>query len=376
MAKDFYETLGVSKKASQDEIKKAHRKLVGKYHPDRNPGDATAEEKFKEVQAAYDTLGDPEKRKDYDSGGGMFGGFGGGQGAPGGNPFGGQGAPQGFGDIFSTIFNRSGGGRPEPMRGRDLETDARISFDDAMAGSQLTVTIPKDERCPTCSGSGAEPGTSPQTCPRCDGTGVEAQGQGFFSISQPCPQCGGSGQIIPSPCHTCGGSGVTHQTKRYKVNIPAGVKDGTRIRVAGKGEAGMRGAPAGDLFVTIQVAPSPIFKRLDDGNLEVDVPITITEALRGGTVEVPTLSGTKRIRVGAGTQHGAIQRLRGEGPPRAGTKSRGDIRYRLGVVIPKELNDEQRRAVDALAEATNGDDPRAELLRSARARSPKGGDDG
>ncbi len=372
MAKDFYETLGVSKKASQDELKKAHRKLVGQYHPDRNPGDAAAEEKFKEVQAAYDTLSDPEKRKTYDSGGGLFGG--GGPGAPGGNPFGGQGAPQGFGDIFSTIFNRSGGG-PEPMRGRDLETDARISFDDAMAGSQLTVTIPKDERCPTCSGSGAEPGTSPQTCPRCSGSGVEAQGQGFFSISQPCPQCGGSGQIIPSPCHTCGGSGVTHQTKRYKVNIPAGVKDGTRIRVAGKGEAGMRGAPAGDLFVTIQVAPSPIFKRLDDGNLEVDVPITITEALRGGTVEVPTLSGTKRIRVQPGTQHGAIQRLRGEGPPRAGTKKRGDIRYRLGIQIPKELSDEQRRAVDALAETMNGADPRAELLRSARARAPKGGSD-
>ena len=373
MAKDFYEALGVSKKASQDEIKKAHRSLVKKYHPDRNPGDAAAEERFKEVQAAYDTLSDPEKRKAYDSGGGLFGG--GGPGGPGGNPFGGQGTPQGFGDLFSTIFNRSGG-RPEPMRGRDLETDARISFDDAMAGSQLTVTIPKDERCPTCAGSGAEPGTSPQTCPRCDGSGVEAQGQGFFSISQPCPQCGGSGQIIPSPCHTCGGSGVTHQTKRYKVNIPAGVKDGTRIRVAGKGEAGLRGAPPGDLFVTIQVAPSPIFKRLDDGSLEVEVPITITEALRGGTVEVPTLSGTKRIRVQPGTQHGAIQRLRGEGPPRAGTKNRGDIRYRLNIQIPKELTDEQRRAVDQLAETMNGADPRAELLRSARARAPKGGDDG
>ncbi|MGK2956491.1 MAG: molecular chaperone DnaJ [Solirubrobacterales bacterium] len=372
MAKDFYETLGVSKKASQDELKKAHRKLVGQYHPDRNPGDEAAEEKFKQVQQAYDTLSDPEKRKAYDSGGGLFGG---GQGAPGGNPFGGQGAPQGFGDIFSTIFNRSGG-QPEPPRGRDLETDARISFDDAMAGTQLTVTIPKSERCPTCSGSGAEPGTQPERCPRCEGSGIDAQGQGFFSISQPCPQCHGSGQIIPSPCHTCGGSGLTHQTKRYKVNIPAGVKDGTRIRVAGKGEAGERGAAAGDLFVTIQVAPSPIFKRLDDGNLEVEVPISITEALRGGTVEVPTLSGTKRIRVQAGTQHGAIQRLRGEGPPKAGTKKRGDIRYRLSVVIPKDLTDEQRRAVDQLADSMNGDDPRAELLRSARARSPKGGDDG
>lgn len=371
MAKDFYETLGVSKKASQEELKKAHRKLVGEYHPDRNPGDEAAEERFKEVQQAYDTLSDPEKRKAYDSGGGLFGGGQGQGGAPGGNPFGGQGAPQGFGDIFSTIFNRSGG-QAEPMRGRDLETDARISFDDAMAGTQLTVTIPKSERCPTCSGSGAEPGTRPERCPRCEGTGIDAQGQGFFSISQPCPQCSGTGQIIPNPCHTCGGSGLTHQTKRYKVNIPPGVKDGTRIRVAGKGEAGERGATAGDLFVTIQVAPSPIFKRLDDGNLEVEVPISITEALRGGTVEVPTLSGTKRIRVGAGTQHGAIQRLKGEGPPKAGTKKRGDIRYRLSIVIPKELDDKQRRAVDQLAEAMNGDDPRAELLRGARARAPKG----
>lgn len=369
MAKDLYEVLGVSKKASQDEIKKAHRKLVRQYHPDRNPDDKAAEDRFKEIQAAYDVLGDPEKREEYDSGGGLFGGFGEGgnpfgQGAQG-NPFGQAGG--GFGDIFSTIFNRSGESAG-PEKGRDLETDARISFDDAMNGTQLTVTIPKSERCPTCAGSGAEPGTSPETCPRCGGRGVEAQGQGFFSISQPCPQCQGTGQIIPSPCHTCGGSGVTHQTKRYKVNIPAGVKDGTRIRVAGKGEAGFRGAPSGDLFVTIQVAPSPVFKRLDDGNLEVEVPISVTEAMRGGTIEVPTLSGSKRIRVGAGTQNGAIQRLRGEGPPKAGGKDRGDIRYRLNLVIPKELTDDQRRAVDQLAESMNGEDPRAELLRRARSR--------
>lgn len=374
MANDLYGVLGVSKKASQEEIKKAHRKLVRQYHPDRNPDDKAAEDKFKEIQAAYDILGDEEKRKQYDSGGGMFGGFGQGGGSPfgqggaQGNPFG-QGAPSGFGDIFSTIFSRGGSDSAGPERGRDLETDARISFDDAMTGTQLTVTIPKSERCPTCSGSGAEPGTSPETCPRCDGRGVEAQGQGFFSISQPCPQCQGTGQIIPSPCHTCGGSGLTHQTKRYKVNIPAGVKDGTRIRVAGKGEAGVRGAPSGDLFVTIQVAPSPVFKRLDDGNLEVEVPISVSEAMRGGTIEVPTLSGTKRIRVQAGTQNGAIQRLRGEGPPKAGGKSRGDIRYRLNLVIPKELTDDQRRAVDQLAEALNGDDPRAELLRRAKVKA-------
>lgn len=370
MAKDFYEALGVSRKASADEIKKAHRKLVREYHPDRNPGDTRAEERFKEVQQAYDVLSDPEKRKAHDSGDGLFG-AGGPQG--GASPFGAQGG--GFtgdvGDIFSTIFNRGGGQSPNPMKGRDLETDIRISFDDAMAGTQITVTIPKSETCPTCSGSGAEPGTSTKTCPRCDGRGIDSQGQGFFSISQPCPECGGSGQFVPNPCHTCRGSGLTHQTKRYKVNVPAGVKDGTRIRVAGKGEAGERGAPAGDLFVTVQVAPSPVFKWLDDGNLEVEVPITVTEALRGGTVEVPTLSGTKRIRVKPGTQYGTIQRLKGEGPPRTSSKTRGDIRYRLQITIPSELTEEQRRAVDQLAETMNGSDPRAELLR--RAGSGSGG---
>lgn len=368
MADDLYKVLGVGKKASQDEIKKAHRKLVRKYHPDRNPDDKQAEEKFKQVQQAYDVLSDPEKRKQYDQGG-IFGAFGGG--GPG--PFAGQNAQGGrftgdLGDIFSSLFNRGGGQPAGAPRGRDLETDARISFDQAMAGTRLTVTVPKDERCPTCGGNGARPGTSPETCPQCHGTGVEAQGQGFFSISQPCPQCGGTGQIIPEPCPTCHGSGLTHQTKRYQVNIPAGVKDGTRIRVAGKGEAGAMGAPSGDLFVNIRVAPSPIFKRLDDGNLEVEVPVSVTEAMRGGTIEVPTLSGTKRIRVKAGTQSGTVQRLKGEGPPRAASPTRGDIRYRLKVEIPEKLTDEQRRAVDRLAESLDGSDPRENLLRSARRR--------
>ena len=188
------------------------------------------------------------------------------------------------------------------MRGRDLETELSLSFDQAVNGAQVTVTVPKAERCPTCHGSGAKPGTSPVTCPRCEGRGIDAQSQGFFSISQPCPQCGGAGQIIEDPCPTCGGSGLTQQTKRYKVNIPAGVKDGARIRLAGKGEAGQRGGPPGDLFVVTRVAASPVFKRLDGGNLEVTVPITIAEALRGATIEVPTLEGTKKIKVGAGDQ--------------------------------------------------------------------------
>jgi molecular chaperone DnaJ len=364
VADELYKTLGVSKKASGEEIKKAYRKLARKYHPDRNPGDAAAEEKFKEVQGAYDTLSDPEKRKEYDSGG-MFGGFGGGQGPFGGGQAGGF-AGGDLGDIFSSIFNRGGGGaQQQAVRGRDLETEAQLSFDQAVNGAQISVTVPKPGRCPTCHGSGAKPGTAPIVCPRCEGRGIDAQSQGFFSISQPCPQCGGAGQIIEDPCPTCGGSGLTQQTKRYKVNVPAGVKNGTRIRLAGKGEDGPRGGPPGDLFVTTRVASSPVFKRLDDGNLEVAVPISIPEALRGGTIEVPTLDGTKKIKVAPGTRHGTLQRLRGEGPPKPKGKGRGDIRYRLEIAVPEQLSEEQSEAAEKLAEALNGSDPRAELLRRA-----------
>ena len=374
MADELYKTLGVAKKASDEEIKKAYRKLARKYHPDRNPDDPGAEEKFKEVSAAYDVLSDPEKRKEYDSGGpfGQFGGGGGGQG-----PFGpGAGGAQagGFGgdigDIFSSLFNRGGGGgraQAQQVRGRDLETEVSLSFDQAVNGAQISVTVPKAGRCPTCHGSGAKPGTGPTTCPRCEGRGIDAQSQGFFSISQPCPQCGGAGQVIEDPCPTCGGSGLTQQTKRYKVNVPAGVKDGTRIRLAGKGEAGPRGGPPGDLYVTTRVASSPVFKRLDGGHLEVSVPITVAEALLGGTIEVPTLNGTKKIKVAPGTKHGTIQRLRGEGPPKPKGKGNGDIRYRLEIAIPAELSEEQAEAAEKLAETLNGSDPRAELLgRAAR----------
>jgi molecular chaperone DnaJ len=367
LADELYKTLGVSEKATDEEIKKAYRKLARTYHPDRNPDDAAAEERFKEISAAYDVLGDPEKRKEYDEGG-VFAGFGGGGG--GGAPFGtGPGGFGGFdfGDILGGVFNRGGGGRPQAqqVRGRDLETEVSLSFDQAISGAQISVTVPKSSRCGTCHGSGAKPGTSPTTCPRCEGRGVEAQGQGFFSISQPCSQCGGSGQIVEDPCPTCGGSGLTQQTKRYKVNVPAGVKDGTRIRLAGKGEDGPRGGPPGDLYVTTRVKPSPVFERLDGGNLEVTVPISVVEAIRGGTIEVPTLNGTKKIKVAPGTRHGAIQRLRGEGPPKPKGSGRGDIRYRLEIAVPAELSEEQSEAVEKLAEALNGADPRAELLRKA-----------
>jgi molecular chaperone DnaJ len=302
----------------------------------------------------------------------MFGG-----GGPGGSPFGpGGGGPAGFGsgdlsDLFSNIFSRGGGGgraQPQGAAGRDLETEVSLSFDQAVNGAQVNVTVPKAERCPTCHGSGAKPGTVPVTCPRCEGRGIDAQSQGFFSISQPCPQCGGAGQVIEDPCPTCRGSGLTQQTKRYRVNIPAGVKNGARIRLAGKGEAGQRGGPPGDLFVVTRVAASPVFKRLDGGNLEVTVPITIAEALRGATIEVPTLTGTKKIKVGPGTKHGSIQRLRGEGAPTPTGRGKGDIRYRLEIEMPEKLTSEQEEAAAKLAEAFNGSDPRAELLAKAGRR--------
>jgi len=371
LAEDLYKTLGVSKEAPADEIKKAYRKLARKYHPDRNPDDPKAEERFKEAQHAYDTLSDPEKRKQYDSGG-MFSGFGGaGPGGPGGaGPFAGGGAGFGdLGDIFSNLFGRGGGPQTQQVRGRDLETELGLSFDQAVNGTQVSVTVPKPDRCATCGGSGAKPGTRPVTCPRCGGRGIDAQSQGFFSISQPCPQCGGAGELIEDPCPSCGGSGLTRQNKRYKVNIPAGVRDGTRIRLAGKGEAGPRGGPPGDLYVTTRVAPSPVFKQRDDGNLEVEVPITISEAVQGGTVEVPTLSGSKRIRVAPGTKHGTVQRLRGEGPPRSGGRARADILYRLEIEVPKELSEEQREAIEKLDQVFNGANPREGLIREAAARA-------
>ena len=353
---DPYKALGVDKKASADEIKKAYRRLARKYHPDTNAGDKQAEERFKEVQEAYSILSDPEKRKQYDQGG-IFG-FDPGSFRPGTGGFG------GFGDILSDLFGGAAGGgtraRPRSERGRDLETEVHVSFDQAVEGAQVPVTVPLAAPCPTCRGTGAKPGTTPQVCTACQGRGVEAESQGLFSISQPCHVCGGTGTEIKEPCSTCNGSGQTRQVKRYKVNIPAGVRDGSRVRLAGKGEAGARGGQPGDLYVITRVADSPIFKRKGD-HLEVDVPISIVEAIKGATVEVPTLSGSKRIRVPAGTQHGTVQRLRGEGPPRLGGKGRGDIHYRLNVEVPRTLSKEQQEVVDELAQVMNGN-PRERLF--------------
>jgi molecular chaperone DnaJ len=366
--KDPYKVLGVDKKASQDEIKKAYRKLAREYHPDKNPGNQSAEERFKEVQGAYDVIGEPDKRKQYDAGGGVFGGLGGNT-TGGFDPGSFRGGFGGFGDILSDLFGSAGGGggtagrggRPQPQRGRDLETEVSLGFEQAMEGGQVPITVPVNSSCKTCHGTGARPGTSPSVCPRCEGRGVVSEGGGaLFSISQPCPQCGGTGTEIKDPCPTCHGSGQTRETKRYRVNIPAGVKNGSRVRLAGKGEPGLRGGPPGDLYVITRVTDSPVFKRKGE-NLEVEVPVTIVEAIRGADIEVPTLAGTKKIRVAPGTQHGTVQRLRGEGPPKLNGRGRGDIHYRLSVDVPKSLSKEQQEAVDELASVMNGD-PRAQLF--------------
>jgi len=363
---DYYKALGVDKKASQDEIKKAYRKLARQYHPDRNPGDEKAEARFKEISAAYDTLGDPDKRKQYDRGAGPFG-FGGAGGGAG--PFGGAGSfdTSGFGDILSDLFGRATGGggtggrRPSREQpGRDLETEVRLSFDQAIEGAQVPLQVPTSQPCPTCHGTGAKPGTSPKVCPVCHGRGIESEGQGLFSISQPCSNCGGSGTVIEDPCPTCNGAGMVRTVKRLRVNIPAGVREGSRVRLAGKGEPGRNGGPPGDLYVVTHVDASPIFRRKGD-NLEVEVPLTIPEAIRGATVEVPTLHGSKKLRVPAGTKHGTVQRLRGEGPRKLDGKGQGDLHYRFVIDVPASLSKEEEAAVDELSKVMNGD-PRSKLF--------------
>ena len=364
---DYYKALGVDKKAGPEEIKKAYRKLARRYHPDRNPDDKKAEERFKEVSQAHDVLGDPEKRKQYDSGTGPFatGGPGGGFGGFGNFDF----DASSMGDILSNLFGGGGRGqrqRPRAERGGDLEAAVSISFDQANAGAQVPLSVPMRATCPTCHGTGAKPGTTPSVCPRCEGRGIETQGQGMFSISQPCSRCGGSGTVIEDPCQTCHGSGAVRTVKRLRVNIPAGVREGSRIRLAGKGEPGRRGGPPGDLYLITHVTPSPVFVRKGD-NFEVEVPLTIPEALRGAEVQVPTLSGTKTLRVGPGTKHGTVQRLRGEGPPKLGSASppkRGDIHYRFVIDVPDKLDPAQQKAVESLSEVMNGN-PRARLFEQA-----------
>jgi molecular chaperone DnaJ len=365
MAQDHYKVLGIERKASQDEIKKAYRKLARRYHPDKNPGDAKAEARFKEISLAHDTLGDPEKRKEYDralanpfSTTGRTGGAGSQPGFD----------ASGFGDILSDLFGQAtrggrggaAGARARAERGNNLEAEVSISFDQAITGAQVPISVSTYERCTTCGGTGAKPGTAPIVCPRCQGRGIESEGQGLFSISQPCSRCGGAGTVIEDPCPTCHGAGRNRTLKRYRVNVPAGVREGSRIRLAGKGEPGRNGGPDGDLFVTTHVQDSPVFTRKGD-NVEVEVPLTIPEALRGAEIEVPTLEGRKTLRVPAGTRPGSLQRLRGEGPKLLGKAGRGDIHYKFVLDLPDKLTDAQEAAVDDLAKVFNGN-PRARLF--------------
>ena len=243
--------------------------------------------------------------------------------------------------------------------------ETTIPFELSIEGGQVSLAVPTSTMCATCGGTGAKPGSSPKVCPRCQGRGVESEGQGLFSISQPCSQCSGRGTIIEEACPTCAGSGATRTVKRYKVNVPAGVRDGSRIRLAGKGESGRSGGPPGDLYVVTRVTPSPVFKRKAD-HVEIEVPLTIPEAIRGAEIDVPTLDGRKKLRVPAGTKHGTVQRLRGEGPPRLGGRGRGDIHYRFVIDVPATLSDEQEAAVDELSKVMNGD-PRARLFESTKA---------
>jgi molecular chaperone DnaJ len=375
---DYYKTLGVGKNASEEEIKKAYRKLARKYHPDTNQGDKQAEERFKEISQAYDVLSDADKRKQYDRAGTPFGQFT--NAATGGAGFGGGGFESvsgGFGDILSNLFGngarggeagsvRGGGPRAggDQIRGRDLETEVALTFDQAVNGTQVSLTVPTSQPCPTCHGSGAKPGTSPRICPVCNGTGTEAQSQGIFSMSQPCSNCHGQGTVIDDPCPTCHGSGAQRSVRKLRANIPPGVKDGSRIRLPGKGEPGLRGAEPGDLYVVTRVAESAVFKRNGD-NLEVEVPLTIPEALLGGIIEVPTLKGSKRLKVARGTKSGSVQRLRGEGPPKLSGKGRGDIHYRFVLDVPASLTPEQIEIVERLAQSMKHDNPRARLFEAA-----------
>ncbi len=362
-AQDHYKVLGVDRKATADEIKKAYRKLARQYHPDKNPGDAKAEARFKQISQAHDILGDPDKRKDYDRA--LL------------NPFsqagrGGTGQPgfdaSGFGDILSDLFGQAtrgrgpGGAPPRPRseRGRDLEAEISIGFDQAVKGAEVPISVPTFERCGTCGGTGAKPGTAPKVCPRCNGRGIESEGQGLFSISQPCSQCGGAGTVIEQLCPTCQGEGRKRTVKRYRVNVPAGAREGSRIRLAGKGEPGINGGPSGDLFVVTHVQESPVFARKGE-NVEVEVPLTIPEALRGANIEVPTLDGRKTLKVPPGTRPGTVQRLRGLGPKRFGKPGRGDIHYRFVLDLPDSLTAEQEAAVDGLAKVFNGN-PRERLF--------------
>jgi molecular chaperone DnaJ len=312
-------------------------------HPDRNPGQ---EERFKEVQAAYDVLSDPDKRKQYDTIGSANGRPGGGFGA-GGTTF--DFGDFDLGDIFGGLFNRGGRAQPQQrgQRGNDVEVEVRVSFEDALRGVQTTVPVQLELACHTCHGTGAAPGTAPTVCPQCGGSGVVATSQGLFALQQPCPRCHGMGSIVETPCPTCHGSGRERRTKRYTVKIPAGVKDGTRIKLKGKGEAGYGGASAGDLYVVTRVEPSKIYERRGD-DLVVTVPVSFPTAALGGTVEAPTPEGAVSLKIPAGTEDGKLLRIKGRGAPRLKGGGQGDVLARVRITVPKRVNKKQRELLEEL----------------------------
>ncbi|WP_421579207.1 molecular chaperone DnaJ [Shinella sp. M31] len=356
MAKaDFYETLGVSKTADEKELKSAFRKMAMKYHPDKNPGDASAEQKFKEVNEAYETLKDPQKRAAYDryghaafEQGGMGGGGGGFQGG-------------GFSDIFEDIFGEMmGGGRQRRSasgreRGGDLRYNMEISLEEAYAGKTAQIRVPTSIICDVCTGTGAKPGTSPKTCATCQGSGRVRAAQGFFSIERTCPTCHGRGQTITDPCTKCHGNGRVTEERSLSVNIPAGIEDGTRIRLSGEGEAGVRGGPAGDLYIFLSVKPHEFYQR-DGADLYCAVPISMTTAALGGTFDVATLDGTKsRVSVPEGTQAGKQFRLKGKGMPVLRSNQVGDLYIQIQIETPQKLTKRQRELLKEFEEISSKD---------------------
>ncbi|HEY2766312.1 MAG TPA: molecular chaperone DnaJ [Pseudonocardiaceae bacterium] len=384
--KDFYAELGVSSSATAEDIKKAYRKLARELHPDANPGDAKAEARFKSVSEAYGVLSDAEKRKQYDEARSLFGaGFrpgAGGFGAPGGSGsfdlgdlFGGAGGQPagagGLGDLLGGLFanrgNSTGGrhaGGSRPRRGADVETEVWIDFTEAVNGATVPLRLSSPSTCGSCGGTGARAGTTPRTCPVCGGSGLVTRSQGAFAFSEPCRDCRGAGRIVDEPCTECAGQGVSTRTRALTMRIPAAVADGQRIRLAGQGEPGLRGAPAGDLYVLVHVNPHPVFGRSGD-DLTMTVPVSFPELVMGATLTVPTLDGTVSLKVPAGTTNGRTLRVRGKGI--AGRHGKpGDLLVTLQIAVPAKLERAAKEALEAYARATAGEDPRAELITRAQ----------
>ncbi|HSN05939.1 MAG TPA: molecular chaperone DnaJ [Candidatus Angelobacter sp.] len=378
--KDYYQALGVPKDASQAEIKKAFRALAKKHHPDSNENDPKAEARFKEVSEAYDVLSDETRRKEYDEARALFGsggfrmpgGFGGQPGGGGGattfdlnDLLRGAGGGGGFGDVFGGIFNRGAGAR-RARRGADIESTVTLSFDEALEGLTLPLRLTTDAPCPVCSGTGARNGTTPRVCPTCQGAGQVNRNAGGFAFPEPCRACRGRGLVVDDPCPNCSGSGRAPSTRTVQARIPAGVRNGSRIRLRGKGAPGEHGGEPGDLIVGVVVTPHPVFGR-DGDNLTVTVPVTFPEAALGADIAVPVpRGGTVRLRLAEGTQSGRVMRVRGKGVRRKdGTQ--GDLLVTVEVAVPQRLSGEAKEALASYAAATNGHDPRAELVARAHA---------